>query len=104
MTDVLDQQVFRYSNTPEANAELLCEDISLSKLAEEFGTPLYVYSKRQIVDNFHSFDATLKASGKEHYVSYAVKANCNDEILRILAREGAGADVVSIGELLVSLA
>jgi diaminopimelate decarboxylase len=100
MTDVLDQQVFRYSN----DAQLLCEDVPLSKLAEEYGTPLYVYSKRQIIENFHSFDATLKASGKEHYVSYAVKANCNLDILRILAAEGSGADVVSVGEMLVALA
>lgn len=102
MTDVLDQQVFRYSN--ESIPELLCEDVPLTKLAEEYGTPLYVYSKRQIIDNFRSFDETLKTSGKEHYVSYAVKANSNIEILRILAQEGSGADVVSAGELLVALA
>ncbi len=102
MTDVLDQQVFRYSN--EQVPELLCEDVPLSTIAEEYGTPLYVYSKRQIIDNFRSFDETLKTSGKEHYVSYAVKANSNIEILRILAQEGSGADVVSAGELLVALA
>jgi diaminopimelate decarboxylase len=102
MTDVLDQEVFRYS-TDEA-PQLLVEDVPLSTLAEEFGTPLYVYSKRQIVENFQAFNATLKASGKEHYVSYALKANSNIELLRILAAEGAGADVVSAGELLVALA
>src|SRR5947207_8531106 len=102
MTDVLDQQSFRYSTDNEPR--LMCEDIALSDLAKEFGTPLYVYSKRQIVENFHSFDSTLKASGKEHYVSYAVKANSNIELLRILAEEGSGADVVSVGELLATLA
>ena len=102
MTDVLDQEVFRYSN--DAEPQLLCEGVAIETLAEEFGTPLYVYSKRQIVDNFHSFNDTLKASGKEHYVSYAVKANSNIEILRVLAEEGSGADVVSAGELLVALA
>ena len=102
MTDVLDQQSFRYSTDTEP--QLLCEEVALSTLAREYGTPLYVYSKRQIIENFRSFDSTLKASGKEHYVSYAVKANSNIELLRILAEEGSGADVVSAGELLVALA
>ena len=102
MNDVLDQQAFRYSSDEEAS--LLCEEVPLSDLAKEFGTPLYVYSKRQMVQNFHSFDETLKSSGKEHYVSYALKANSNIELLKILAEEGAGADVVSAGELLVALA
>ncbi len=82
----------------------MCEEVALSTLAKEFGTPLYVYSKRQMIENFRSFDSTLKASGKEHYVSYAVKANSNIELLRVLAEEGSGADVVSAGELLVALA
>jgi diaminopimelate decarboxylase len=102
MTDVLDQQSFRYSN--ETSPELLCEDVPLNGLASKFGTPLYVYSKRQIVENFRAFNSTLKQSGKEHYVSYALKANSNVELLRILAEEGSGADVVSAGELLVALA
>ncbi len=102
MTDVLDQQAFRYST--DAEPHLLCEEVELSDLAHEFGTPLYVYSKRQIIENFQSFNATLKSSGKEHYVSYALKANSNIELLRILAEEGSGADVVSAGELLAALA
>jgi diaminopimelate decarboxylase len=102
MNDVLDQQAFRYSTDNEAS--LLCEEVTLSVIANTFGTPLYVYSKRQMVQNFHSFDETLKSSGKEHYVSYALKANSNIELLKILAEEGAGADVVSAGELLAALA
>ncbi len=102
MNDVLDQQAFRYSNDGEAS--LMCEEVALSDLAKEFGTPLYVYSKRQMIQNFHSFDETLKSSGKEHFVSYALKANSNIELLKILAEEGSGADVVSIGELLAALA
>lgn len=102
MTAVLDQQHFRYSHAEEP--ELLCEDVRIDDIAQEYGTPLYVYSKRQIIDNFQSFNATLKASGKEHYVSYAVKANSNMELLRLLAEEGSGADVVSAGELLAALA
>jgi len=102
MTDVLDQQAFRYST--DAEPRLLCEEVALSELAREYGTPLYVYSKRQIIENFQSFNSTLKSSGKEHYVSYALKANSNIELLRILAEEGSGADVVSAGELLAALA
>jgi diaminopimelate decarboxylase len=102
MNDVLDQQAFRYSN--DAEAPLMCEEVALSDLAKEFGTPLYVYSKRQMIQNFHAFDETLKSSGKEHYVSYALKANSNIELLKILAEEGSGADVVSVGELLAALA
>ncbi len=102
MNDVLDQQAFRYSNDDEAS--LMCEEVALSALAKEYGTPLYVYSKKQIVENFHAFDETLKSSGKEHYVSYALKANSNIELLKILAEEGSGADVVSVGELLAALA
>jgi diaminopimelate decarboxylase len=102
MTDVLDQQSFRYAN--DASPQLLCEDVPLNELAKEYGTPLYVYSKRQIVENFRAFNSTLKQSGKEHYVSYALKANSNIELLRILAEEGSGADVVSAGELLVAIA
>lgn len=102
MTAVLDQQSFRYSADEEP--ELLCEGVRIDDIAQEFGTPLYVYSKRQIVENFQAFNATLKESGKEHYVSYAVKANSNMELLRLLAEEGAGADVVSAGELLAALA
>ncbi|MDP4198692.1 MAG: diaminopimelate decarboxylase [Bacteroidota bacterium] len=102
MTDVLDQEVFRYTN--DSTPQLMVEGVPLSKLANEFGTPLYVYSKRQIIENFQAFNATLKSSGKEHYVSYALKANSNIELLRILAAEGAGADVVSAGELLVAVA
>ncbi|HEY3876345.1 MAG TPA: diaminopimelate decarboxylase, partial [Candidatus Kapabacteria bacterium] len=102
MTDVIDQQAFHYSNNEEP--KLLCEEVELSDLAREFGTPLYVYSKKQIIQNFCSFDETLKSSGKEHYVSYAVKANSNIELLKLLAEEGSGADVVSAGELLAALA
>ncbi len=102
MNDVLDQQAFRYSS--ESEASLLCEEVPLSVLAREYGTPLYVYSKRQMVQNFHAFDETLKSSGKEHYVSYALKANSNIELLKILAEEDSGADVVSAGELLAALA
>ena len=80
---------------------LHCEDIPLSELAEEYGTPLYVYSKNQIIENYRLLNVAL---GKiNHLVCYALKANANHHILQLLAAEGAGADVVSAGELYLAL-
>ena len=81
--------------------DLLCEDVPLSELAEEFGTPLYVYSKNQIVENFRAIKAPLTEINS--VVCYALKANSNPAILALLAEEGAGADVVSAGELSLAL-
>jgi diaminopimelate decarboxylase len=81
--------------------ELFCEDVSLRELAEEYDTPLYVYSKNEIVTAYRSFDQALGSS--DHRVCYALKANSNLSILRLLAAEGAGADVVSGGELSLAL-
>jgi len=81
--------------------DLLCEDVPLSELAEEFGTPLYVYSKNQIVENFRAIKAPLAEINS--VVCYALKANSNPAILALLAEEGAGADVVSAGELSLAL-
>ncbi len=75
--------------------ELYCEDTLLSELAEEMGTPLYVYSKNQIVENYRS----IAGAGMPYTVCYALKANSNLAILKLLAGEGAGADVVSAGEI-----
>ena len=77
--------------------ELHCEGVPLAPLAATLGTPLYVYSKRAIVDRFHAFDTAF--AGVPHLVCFAVKANDHLAILRLLAREGAGFDVVSQGEL-----
>lgn len=79
------------------NGSLHCEDVNLSTLAAEYGTPLYVYSAATIVDHFRRLDAALK--GVDHEVAYAVKANSNLSVLRLLANEGAGFDIVSGGEL-----
>lgn len=81
--------------------QLWCEEVSFSELAEEFGTPLYVYSKNQIVGNFRAVRKPLE--GLDHVVCYALKANSNPAILSLLAGEGAGADVVSGGELYLAL-
>ena len=80
---------------------LICEDIPLKELAEEYGTPLYIYSKKQITENYQSLRVAMGETN--HLVCYALKANANHSILKLLAAEGAGADVVSAGELYLAL-
>jgi len=77
--------------------ELYCEDLPLRKLAEEFGTPLYVYSESHIVGRYREYDAAF--GGLDHMVCCAVKANSNLAVVRALAKVGAGFDIVSGGEL-----
>jgi diaminopimelate decarboxylase len=76
---------------------LQCEDISLPKLAEKFGTPLYVYSSETISAHHSAFDRAFRDI--PHTICYSVKANSNLSILRLLAKKGCGFDVVSGGEL-----
>jgi diaminopimelate decarboxylase len=75
--------------------------VSLSRLARDFGTPLYVYSWAAIEENFRRFDAAF--SSVPHLVCYATKANSSLAIVKGLARAGSGADVVSGGELRAAL-
>src|SRR5207244_844065 len=70
---------------------------SLAAVAEKFGTPCYVYSRAALEAAFRDFDEGL--AGVEHLVCYAVKANSNLAVLDVLARLGAGFDIVSGGEL-----
>ena len=76
---------------------LHCEDVPLRKLAEQFGTPLYVYSAAMIRERYEAFDGAFR--DVPHTICYSVKANSNLTILRMLARKGCGFDVVSGGEL-----
>ena len=76
---------------------LHCEDVALSKLAEQHGTPLYVYSATTIRERYDAFDNAFR--DLPHTICYSVKANSNLTILRMLARRGCGFDVVSGGEL-----
>jgi len=76
---------------------LYCEDVPLLDLAEEHGTPLYVYSAAMIRERYDAFDAAFRSV--LHTICYSVKANSNLTILRMLARKGCGFDVVSGGEL-----
>jgi len=84
------------------NGELHCEDVNLARVAEEFGTPTYIYSAETILDHYTRLDAALAAL--DHLICYAVKANSNRAILKLLADAGAGFDIVSGGELFRVLA
>lgn len=80
------------------NDELFAEDVSISTISKAVGTPFYVYSATSIIDNFLSLKKSL--DGLENLICYAVKANSNIAILKLLSQLGAGMDVVSIGEYL----
>ncbi|MFZ4775168.1 MAG: diaminopimelate decarboxylase [Terrimicrobiaceae bacterium] len=79
------------------DGDLHCEGVSLDEVAARFGTPAYVYSAETIRNNFERLDRALKPI--DHLVCFAVKANSNIAVLNLLAREGAGFDIVSAGEL-----
>jgi diaminopimelate decarboxylase len=81
---------------------LHCEDVGLAGVAEKFGTPTYVYSAGTILDHYNRLDAAL--APLDHLICYAVKANSNRAILKLLADAGAGFDIVSGGELFRVLA
>ncbi len=83
---------FRYQD-----GRLHCEDVDLSEAAAKFGTPLYVYSAGTILDHYLRLDQAL--SPLDHLICYAVKANSNGAILKLLSDAGAGFDIVSGGEL-----
>ena len=77
--------------------ELYCEAVPLSQIAKELGTPCYVYSSSTLIRHFRAFDSAFQ--DVPHIVAFAMKANSNLAILRLMAREGGGADIVSGGEL-----
>ena len=79
------------------NGELHAENFPLSKIAAEFGTPTYVYSKEALTSAFNRFNAGFE--GTDHLVCFAVKSNPSLAILSLFAKLGAGFDIVSGGEL-----
>ncbi|MBI3271492.1 MAG: diaminopimelate decarboxylase [Planctomycetes bacterium] len=87
---------FRY-----VDGRLLCEDLQIEELAARHGTPLYIYSRRTIVEHFQRIREAF--AGVETLVCYSVKANSNLALLSAMRREGAGFDVVSGGELFRAL-
>lgn len=77
--------------------DLYIENVSLQSIAEQFGTPCYVYSRAALENNWRAFDQAF--SFISHRICYAVKANSNLAILNVLTQLGSGFDIVSIGEL-----
>src|SRR6059036_4189566 len=79
------------------NSELHCEGIPLRRIAEEVGTPVYIYSEQTLRRHVRVFDEAFQPV--PHLICYAVKANSNINILRRFAQWGTGFDIVSGGEL-----
>ena len=79
------------------NEQLYVEDLPVKQLAEEFGTPLHIYSRATLERHWHAFDSAL--GEHPHLICYAVKANSNIGILNVMAKLGSGFDIVSQGEL-----
>ena len=80
------------------NNELYVESVPLKQIADEFGTPCYVYSRSALTKAYLEFDSAF--ANRDHLICYAVKANSNIAILNLLAQLGSGFDIVSGGELL----
>jgi len=81
--------------------ELFCEEVPIRQIAEQVGTPCYIYSHKTLIRHFHAFDQAFQAI--PHIVAFAMKSNSNLAVLRLLANEGSGADIVSGGELFRAL-
>ena len=84
------------------NGELYAEDVPLATIADQVGTPCYVYSQATLERHFKAFDQAFE--GLDHVVCFAVKANSNKAVIATMARLGAGADIVTGGELARSMA
>ncbi|CAN5405732.1 diaminopimelate decarboxylase [soil metagenome] len=85
------------------DGEMHAEGVPMSRIAAEVGTPVYIYSRATLERHAQVFRAGLKDAGRIH-LAYAIKANPNLAVLKVMANEGYGADVVSGGELMRSLA
>ncbi|RJP27580.1 MAG: diaminopimelate decarboxylase [Candidatus Omnitrophota bacterium] len=83
------------------DGQLYAESVNVAEIAESYRTPLYVYSKSDILDSFQSYKKGLQ--GIPHLIAFAVKANGNLSILNTLGKEGAGADLTSGGEMHLAL-
>ncbi len=79
------------------NQQLYAEDVPVSQIAEQHGTPCYIYSRATLERHWHAFNNAF--SQQPHLVCFAVKANSNLAVLNVLARLGSGFDIVSVGEL-----
>jgi diaminopimelate decarboxylase len=83
------------------NNELYCEGVPVRTVAQRVGTPFFLYSSNTLSNHFRAFDSAF--AGVAHIICFALKSNSNSAVLRLLGREGAGADIVSGGELFRAL-
>ena len=83
------------------NGTLYCERVPVSRIADAVGTPVYIYSRKTLVDHFHKLQRAFRPM--RPVICFSVKANGNLAILKLLVREGAGLDIVSGGELFKAL-
>jgi diaminopimelate decarboxylase len=83
------------------NGELYCEGVPVSSIAQRVGTPFYLYSSNTLASHYHAFDKAF--AGVPNVICFALKSNSNGAVLRVLVKEGAGADIVSGGELFRAL-
>ncbi|KAF4515896.1 hypothetical protein B566_EDAN000132 [Ephemera danica] len=81
--------------------ELYCEQVPISRIAKEVGTPCYVYSHSTLIRHFRAYDSAFKHI--PHVIAFAMKSNSNLAILSLMAKEGSGVDIVSGGELFRAL-
>ena len=89
---MLDSNIFHYTGTT-----LSCDEVNLEELATTFGTPLFVTSRRSLIDSYKAFERAFDAL--PHFTCYSVKANFNLSVIRTFAELGCGCDVNSGGEL-----
>ncbi|HJZ83415.1 MAG TPA: diaminopimelate decarboxylase [Pyrinomonadaceae bacterium] len=100
MKDLLLQSADTFTRPPAfvyRDGQIHCERVSLVKLAEKYGTPLYIYSATAVRERYRTLDQAFQ--NVDHTICYSVKANSNLSLLRLLAKLGAGFDIVSGGEL-----
>ncbi len=83
-----------YQNNP---SEIFLENVAIADIAKQVGTPFYAYSKKALEENYKNFSDSF--SDVDHKICYAIKANCNLTVVKILAGLGAGIDAVSAGEI-----
>lgn len=92
----LDSAYFKYKGN-----NLYCEGVPVSQIAEEYGTPVYIYSRNFFIDSYRKFDNAFK--GVKHSIFFACKSNFNLSVIKTFADQGSGVDVNSEGELLRAL-
>src|SRR4029078_1552762 len=97
----ISMKILRMHNFEYRQGELYCEQVPVSRIAKEAGTPCYVYSHATLIRHIRGYDSAFKSV--PHLIAFAMKANSNLAILRLMAKEGSGVDIVSGGELFRAL-